>query len=190
MLSSFIPRFLRTCHISIGSRLKALGCEQNQSFWHRDFLNSFATNRLRYLGFASSCMCATIHLTLIGIFPVTSLPFWTGTFFVHLHLLKTAPPPFFVQLASVHVAPCELVVSFWFMALVGAFVDPFPALFLIVHVNDHALDTSDFPATNGNWPSAEIFFTVVLATRVDETAAEFVAIARSSASVKYFMWSC
>ena len=34
MLSSFIPRVLRTCHIFIGSRLKALGCEQNQSFWH------------------------------------------------------------------------------------------------------------------------------------------------------------
>ena len=35
LLSSFIPRVVRTCHIFIGSRLKAQGCEQNQSFWHR-----------------------------------------------------------------------------------------------------------------------------------------------------------
>ena len=34
VLSSFIPRVLRTCHIFIGSRLKALGCEQNQTFGH------------------------------------------------------------------------------------------------------------------------------------------------------------
>ena len=34
VLSSFIPRVLRTCHIFIGSRLRALGCEQNQSFWN------------------------------------------------------------------------------------------------------------------------------------------------------------
>ena len=29
-----IPRVVRTCHISVGSRLRALGCEQNQSYWH------------------------------------------------------------------------------------------------------------------------------------------------------------
>ena len=38
VLSSFIPRGLCTCHIFIGSRLRALGCEQNQSFWHHDVM--------------------------------------------------------------------------------------------------------------------------------------------------------
>ena len=71
------------------------------------------------------------------------------------------------------------------MALVGALVDLFQTLILVVHVDDLAHDTSDFSA-NGNWPSAEIFFTL-FSPRVDETAAEFVLIACSSASVKYFM---
>ena len=43
-------------------------------------LNSFATSRLQYLGFASSCLLVSIHLTLIGMFPFTSLHFETGTF--------------------------------------------------------------------------------------------------------------
>ena len=29
-----MPRVVRTSHISIGSRLRALGWEQSQSFWH------------------------------------------------------------------------------------------------------------------------------------------------------------
>ena len=34
LVTRVIPSVVRTCHISIGSRLRALGCEQNQSFWH------------------------------------------------------------------------------------------------------------------------------------------------------------
>ena len=43
-------------------------------------LNPFATDRKQYLGFASSCLFVSIHLTWIGIFPVTSMHFWAGTF--------------------------------------------------------------------------------------------------------------
>ena len=34
LVSRVIPKVVRTCHIFIGSRLRAVGCDQHQSFWH------------------------------------------------------------------------------------------------------------------------------------------------------------
>ena len=76
VLSSFIPRVLRTCQISIGSRLRALGCEQSQSFWHHGvmfmvcwrhpvFIGLFGwTERISWLLILSGCSSG--YLITIG----------------------------------------------------------------------------------------------------------------------------
>ena len=69
--------------------------------------NSFATSRLRYLGFASLCVLVSIHLTLIGIFPVTSLHFWTGTFLCELASSERTPSLLCVTLEPVLGPACS-----------------------------------------------------------------------------------
>ena len=106
-------------------------------------LNYFVTSQRRYLGSASSCLFVSIPPDRDRPLSRHLLALLDWHFLVNLHLLKVlhrrysclsnlcSVPP-----AVVHVVACDLIVIFWFMALVVAVVDLFQVLFLNVLV-DH-----------------------------------------------------
>ena len=167
-------------------------------------LNSFTTNRRRYLEYASSHLFVSIHLTLIGIFPVTSLHFWTATFLYSCIFWKCSMSAFRASrvrvgssLQLVTASHAKLVVSFCLMApdstFVGFFHVRMSSMLTCVFMpsfcaaSTPCLAASDSMTQRWNGPSVDIFFSMFLATTVDKTAAEIFVILRYSTSVKYFM---
>ena len=134
-------------------------------------------------------------MTVLRVFPMTGRTLRSGQSrtWHKSSLIGMTTVKCWVHLAVLHVVSCEIIVVLWFTAHVSTFVHLFLLEVLVddlaheQHVIDAHLCLHSF--THCTFENSDLRH-MFLAESADKTAAESVVVARSSTSVKYFIFSC